>query len=111
KKSTTLKELKGTLTAQVLTPPEALVTVDNVMKAAGKSFKIADGGSVKVIEVGRDKDDLVTLKIQMEMPPGVPNVGGGIGGGQMLPAPAVPPAPLPPPQNPGQLQVQPAVKP
>jgi hypothetical protein len=62
----TLAELKGTITAEVLTP-RALITVDNVLQAVGKTVKGAEGGSIEVLEA-TEKDGRVELRIRMQTP-------------------------------------------
>ena len=62
-----LKELSGTLSALVQTAPEPLVTVEDVMKAAGKSLRGEKGGALRVGEVSR-KDGEVKLRVQVETP-------------------------------------------
>ena len=52
KAPTKLKVLEGTVVGQVRTPAEALVTVEDILKAAGKTVKGPRGGSVRVVEVG-----------------------------------------------------------
>jgi hypothetical protein len=106
KEAKTLKELTGTITAQVLTPPEPFLTVENVMKAAGKTVKGTEGGSITIKEAKKAEDGSITITAELEMPPNVipggnvplvPGVGGP-GGIRILPAPApaVPIAPVPP---------------
>jgi outer membrane protein assembly factor BamB len=61
-----LKELRGTVVAQVRTPQEALVTVENVLRAAGRIVKGNQAGEVKVLDVTRQDDGRVRLKVQVE---------------------------------------------
>ena len=61
-----LKELRGTVVAQVRTPQEALVTVDNVLRAAGRVVKGKHAGAVKVLEATKHDDGQVRLKVQVE---------------------------------------------
>jgi hypothetical protein len=125
KASKSLKELAGTVTAQVRIGPEPLMTIDNILKAAGKSANTADGASLKVVDVSRADNGEVTLKVQLEVPV-IARPGIGIGGGiqiqpiqiqfQPIPIQPPPPIPLPPPPLPnndklGLLQVAPAQPP
>jgi hypothetical protein len=64
--ATRLKELRGHITAEVRTPPQAVVTVDKVLAAAGRTVKGAQGGSVRVLEAARQADGLVRLRVQVE---------------------------------------------
>jgi hypothetical protein len=128
----TLKQLEGTITAQVWGEAKAMITVDDVLKAAGKTIKGADGGFIKVIDASRGANGSVKVKVELEAPPGVlpagQFAGGGVGGfgGVMpggpiqvlpiqiqpvpLPAPAPPQAPPPAPNGLQFQQAQPAVQ-
>jgi hypothetical protein len=115
KEARTIKELKGTLTAQVLTADRPYITVQDVAKAAGKTVK-GGGGSIKVLKVTRGDNDQVTVQFELDAPPGVqPSMNAAAGWGAMpvpapggpLPvpaavpvAPAVPPPPPAPPKRP-----------
>jgi hypothetical protein len=68
KAASRLKELSGTITAQLRTAPEALVTVDDVLKASDRLVKGARGGAVRVVEARREEGG-VALKVQVEPPP------------------------------------------
>jgi hypothetical protein len=114
-----LKQLEGTITAQVWGDARALITVDDVLKAAGKTVKGKDGGSLKVIDASRAANGTIKVCVEMETPPGVQPAGGGVGGGvpggpvQILPIQIQPaPAPAPPPAPNGLQfqQAQPAVQ-
>ena len=61
-----IRELKGTISALVLTPPEALVTIDDVLKATGTTARAKDGSDVKVVEARRDGRS--QLHLQLELP-------------------------------------------
>jgi hypothetical protein len=67
KASKVLKELSGVLTAQVVTEAKAVITVDDVLKSAGKTFKGEDG-YIKVVEVSKAGDDQLILRIEMQQP-------------------------------------------
>ena len=69
KPSKRLKELTGTVLAQVRTPPEPLVVVDDIFKAVGRTVKGPRGGAVKVLEIKREADGRVRLRFQVEAPP------------------------------------------
>ena len=60
-----LKELQGTVAAQVQTPPQPLLTVDNVLKADGRTIKGSDGASLKVIEAHRQANGQIKLQVQL----------------------------------------------
>jgi hypothetical protein len=94
KSAKSLKELSGTVTAQLLTAPQALITADNVLKSSGKTFKGAEEGSIKIIDVSKGENGTVTVRFEMEQPANVlPANGGGWGmpgGIQIQPLPAAP---------------------
>jgi hypothetical protein len=103
KESKSLKELKGAIEAQVRTPAEPLMTVDDVLKSAGKTVKCAEGGRLKVHEASRDDSGQIKLRIELEVPvtiqPAIGPIGGGFGvgaAGMGVPVPG------------GAIQVQPA---
>jgi hypothetical protein len=55
KPSKALKELRGVVTAEVLSDPMTILTVDNVLKAEGKTFRFADGW-LKIVKVQHQGD-------------------------------------------------------
>jgi outer membrane protein assembly factor BamB len=61
-----LKELTGTIVAQVRTPQETVATVENVLKAVGRTVRGKHGGEVRLIEAMKDEDGNVRLKVQVE---------------------------------------------
>jgi hypothetical protein len=65
----TLAELSGTLTGLVRSAAAPLVTVDNVLHAAGQTVLGTGGGSVKVVEILRQEGGEWKLRIQIEAPP------------------------------------------
>jgi hypothetical protein len=106
KAAKSLKELSGAITAAVLAEPETLITADNILKAAGKTFKGKDGGSIKVNAVEENGGQL-RLRVELVQPANaVPanqgavggiGVGGAWNGPVILPvAPPAPPVPAPP---------------
>lgn len=107
KESRTLKELKGSMSAQMRTSPQPYLTVDKILKAAGRTVKSKDGGSLKVLEVGRDDKDRVTLRVEMEIPSGIQPAFGLVAtwregtSASAAPPPVVPAGALPPAAVPG----------
>jgi len=95
KASKTIKELKGVINAQIVTAPEAVITVENILKAAGETAKGADGGYVKVLEVSQEKDGTIKMKVEVENPPNINN-GNGV-------------YPIPTPGGPGGIQIEEAI--
>lgn len=68
KPSRRLKELTGTLSAQVLGPPETLLTVDKVLDAVNTEVKGANGERLQVVEARRGSDGSVSITIVLECP-------------------------------------------
>ena len=50
------------------TPAEPLLTVDNILQAAGRTFRGDKGGSLKVLESEVGKDGLVRLHVVFDAP-------------------------------------------
>jgi hypothetical protein len=71
-----LKELAGTIAAQVVGPPEPLITVNKITKAAGETAKGKDGGQIKVTEV-KEGEGKITVTFELETPRGVRPAGEG----------------------------------
>jgi hypothetical protein len=105
KESKSLKELTGVISAQVLAPAAAAITADKIMDAAGKEFKGAEGGKIKVLEVTKADNGQITVKFELEQPPAVfpANPFGPVNG--PFPLPGGRPVPLPP----GALPLPPPV--
>jgi hypothetical protein len=61
-----LGELSGTLSCRIRTAPEALVSLDDVAKAVGKSYKAGDGSDIKITECKRDDDGLFKIKVELK---------------------------------------------
>jgi hypothetical protein len=81
KQATALKELTGTLSAQVLAPPETLVKVDNVLKSAGKEVKAEGGEALQVLSITHEANGDYRVQVRMEGPQG-----GTLPGGMLAPA-------------------------
>jgi hypothetical protein len=64
-----LKELEGVVTAQVQTPMEPLLRVEDVTRAVGQTIRGAHGGWVKVVELSRDANGTVRVRGQVAYPP------------------------------------------
>ncbi len=93
KPSKLLKQLTGTISGTIAQAPKDLIVADNVAKAAGKTFKGVEGGSIKINQVSKDNLGRLQVSFEMELPPGVQDRGNG--GFGVVPLPAVP-VPLPP---------------
>jgi hypothetical protein len=82
-----LQELSGVLAAQVRTAPEAIFSVDNILKAAGQSIRGDGGGKMTVTQVTPADNGEVALQIELELPPEVAPVAGGGMESLVLPGP------------------------
>jgi hypothetical protein len=80
-----LKELAGSLTAQLLAPTEALIKIDDVLKAAGKAVKGKDGGSMEVVSIGKEANGDYKVQVRLANVPAMNPFGGAImpGGAQI----------------------------
>jgi hypothetical protein len=63
-----LKEVHGYVAVEIMTPPMPLLTMENILDAAGKTVNGKNGGSLKVSEVKRVDKGEVTLKVSIERP-------------------------------------------
>jgi hypothetical protein len=70
KDAKSLKELKGVLPARAITASEPLITVDNVLAAAGKTVKGAHGGLIQVQGIDKTSNGDYQVKLRLENPPG-----------------------------------------
>ena len=97
--SKTIKELRGVITAQVQGEAQPIITVDEILKAAGKTFKGGDNGVIRVLEVKKQDDGQVEIRFEFEAPRDVITVG------SITPVPPSQPQPAQP-----ALQVRPLVR-
>lgn len=115
KESKSLKELSGSITANLLADAKAYVAVENVLKAADKTVKGQAGASIKVLEVKEDKEQ-TTIRFELTTPPfnEVQAENNPFNGGtptfRTMPLPGAPvppikgvPVPLPAPLPPGAV--------
>jgi hypothetical protein len=68
KSARTVKELRGKLAVEVEAPTAPLLTVPDILKSSGKTFKGPDGSAVKVIEA-RQESGQYKLQIEVTSPP------------------------------------------
>jgi hypothetical protein len=76
RRSRRLAEMHGTVALQVQTAAETLVTVDQILQASGQAVRSDDGTTLKLLEVRRDEEGLLTLRIELTPPPWDLFVGG-----------------------------------
>jgi hypothetical protein len=79
KKAKTLKELTGSLTGQVLVS-DALITLDDVLKAAGKTANGKAGGSLTLNSIDKKDNGDYHVAMRLENVPGQNPFGGVFGG-------------------------------
>jgi hypothetical protein len=63
-----LKEIHGYVAAEVLTPMQPLMTVDDILNAAGKTVHGESSGSLKVLEVKQQEKGQVVIQVVVEKP-------------------------------------------
>ena len=67
-----LKEIHGHIAAEILTPMQPLMTMEDILNASNKTVAGKDGGSLKVSQVEREEKGnkgQVTLQVVVERPP------------------------------------------
>ncbi|MBY0229987.1 MAG: hypothetical protein K2W96_11955 [Gemmataceae bacterium] len=114
KASKKLKELSGTLTATFLSEAKPHIVADNLMKAAGKTFKGGKGGAITINKVATDADGVVRIEFEFDQPEDImpEHQVPGFGGGGAVDLPAVmPPVRIRPGRKPGVRPVPPVPAP
>jgi hypothetical protein len=61
-----LKEIRGSVAAEVLTPHQPLITVDDILNAADRKITGKCGDTLKILEVNRDEKGQVTVRVVVE---------------------------------------------
>jgi hypothetical protein len=69
KQAKALQELSGHLSAQMLSPPQALITVTDVLKSGGKKFEGTGGGKIELLGVEKQGDGSYKVQFRLENPP------------------------------------------
>jgi hypothetical protein len=64
-----LKEIRGSVAAEVLTPHQPLVTVEDILNAADKKVAGKNGDALKIVEVNRDDKGQVVVRVVVEKAP------------------------------------------
>jgi hypothetical protein len=65
-----LKEIQGHFTVQTRTELEDLIVVNDILKASGKTTKGTRGGSIQVLDVGKDQNGNHQIRFKLEDPTG-----------------------------------------
>ena len=81
KVSKSLKELTGTVSASILTEAAPIITAPDILKAAGKTFKGGDNGRLKVVDVSKDENGQIIIRVELQAPADVVPGTGLIGRG------------------------------
>jgi hypothetical protein len=81
KPSKSLKELKGTITAQIRTTPTELMAVEKLLDAKGQKAKADGGGNLEILNVAKNEDGSYAVDVKVEVPTGVQAVNPGTIGG------------------------------
>jgi hypothetical protein len=81
KVSKSLTELTGTVCASIFTEAAPIITAPDILKAAGKTFEGGDNGQLKVVEVAKDANGRITVRVELQAPAGVVPAGGLMGRG------------------------------
>jgi hypothetical protein len=68
------KQVEGVITAQMQTPLETLLTIDNPLQAAGQSVEGPQGASMKLIEAIREPNGQIKVRVQLAPPVEDPGV-------------------------------------
>jgi hypothetical protein len=67
KASKSLREVRGILSARLITDAKPLIVVDDVMKATGKVVHGEEGGSIKVAETKRIDPNRVSVRVELDL--------------------------------------------
>jgi hypothetical protein len=78
-----LKTVQGLLTVKLLTPPQPIITVDKVEKAAGQTYKNREGGSLQVLAYDLQPNRDVQIRVRMTNLAGDNPLGGALPGGRV----------------------------
>lgn len=65
-----LREISGTITAEVLTEPQPVMTVTDLLKSAGKTVKATEGGSVKIVAIDKQATGSFRVRCELDLPVG-----------------------------------------
>jgi hypothetical protein len=93
KPSRSLAEMSGVISAHILGEAKPIITADDILKAAGKTFKGGEGGQLKITEATENTNNQVVIVLELQSPAdSVPALGAGNGGAPLiLPVRPVPP--------------------
>jgi hypothetical protein len=68
--TTSLKELSGSITAEVLLEPKPLITVTDFLQSGGKTIKGTNGGSIKIVAINQTGTGQVSVHFELDPPEG-----------------------------------------
>jgi hypothetical protein len=66
--TTNLSRLEGSVIAQMQTPFEPIITVEPILRAAGRTFKTRDGLTLKIVNINREAEDRVRVQVSLQDP-------------------------------------------
>ncbi len=114
KASKSLSELSGTASVHLLTEATPIITADEILKAAGKTFKGGEDGQIVINSVNKTNNQ-VTIQLQLQPPTdsvpagaNAPGVGPVVPVRPIRPIPRVPAPPVPAPAPPAGAGAAPA---
>lgn len=70
KPSKSLKELKGTVTAQIRSAPSEMMAVEKLLEAKGQKATAEGGGNLEILNVGKNEDGSYAVEVKLETPTG-----------------------------------------
>jgi hypothetical protein len=83
KDAKSLKELSGTISAELWAEPTAIITAPEILKAAGKTFKGGQNGQLVIKDVTKLDNGQIDVRLEMTAPADVMPVGGPAAGAAM----------------------------
>ncbi len=62
----TIREMRGTVSLKIRTPVEAIITVDNILKAKGESVKGKGDAQLKIIDVAKEENGDIKVEVELQ---------------------------------------------
>lgn len=66
KESKSFKEIKGTVSLQIRTPMEDLVSIENILKAKGESTRGKGGCELKIVDVKKEANGDIKIEVDLQ---------------------------------------------
>jgi ferric-dicitrate binding protein FerR (iron transport regulator) len=83
KDAKSLKELSGSVNAELWAEPTAIITAPEILKAAGKTFKGGQNGQLVIKDVTKNDNGQIDVRLELTAPADVMPVGGPAAGAVM----------------------------